>query len=74
MPLYKVTTEDPEHGSDCIKAKNFDHAEDIAFEAITRLKTELGIEKKLYVVIEILDCMGNVHNPLYEKHFVELFV
>jgi hypothetical protein len=69
-----MTTEDPAHGSDCIKAKNFDDAEDIAFESITRLKTELGITKKLYVVIEILDFMGNVHNPLYENHFVELFV
>ena len=74
MPLYKMTTEDPAHGSDCIKAKNFDHAEDIAFEVITRLKTELGITKKIYVVIEVLDFMGNAHNPLREKHFVELFV
>lgn len=74
MALYKMSTEDPEHGSDCIEAKTFDEAEDIAFESITKLKTELGIEKKLYVVIEILDFMDNVHNPLYENHFVELFV
>ena len=74
MPLYKVTTEDPAHGSDCIEARNFDEAEDIAFESITRLKTELGIEKKIYVVVELLDCMGNARNPLYENHFIELFV
>lgn len=68
MPLYKVTTENPEHGSDCIQARNFDEAEDIACESISRLKTELGITKKLYVVIEVLDFVG------HENHFVDLFV
>jgi hypothetical protein len=74
MTLYKMTTEDPEHGSDCIQANSFDEAEQIAIESITRLKTELGINDKLYVVIEIMDSMKDLNNPLYENHFVELFV
>jgi len=74
MALYKLSTEDAEHGSDCIEAQSFDEAEKIAIESITRLKTEIGINDKLYVVIELMDSMKDLSNPLYENHFVELFV
>ncbi len=69
-----MTTEDPEHGSDCIQANSFDEAEQIAIESINRLKNELGINGKLYVVIELMDAMDDLNNPLYENIFTELFI
>jgi hypothetical protein len=69
-----MTTEDPAHGSDCIQANSFDEAEQIAIESINRLKNELGINGKLYVVIELMDAMDDLNNPLYENIFTELFI
>jgi hypothetical protein len=72
MALYKLSTEG--YGNDCIQAENFDEAEQVAIESILILKKELGIEKTLYCVIELMDTMDDLNNPLHESIFTELFV
>jgi hypothetical protein len=72
MPLYKMTTED--YGSDCIQAESFGDAEQIAIESILILKKELGIEKTVYCVIELMDTMDDLNNPLHESIFTEFFI
>lgn len=72
MPLYKLSTED--YGNDCIEAQSFEDAEQIAIESILILKKELGIEKTLYCVIELMDTMNDLNNPLHESIFTELFI